>query len=204
MTLIDDLPTHSIEGLPLLVATPASWAQVAAEDIDALLADHAHCEMKAAATGFRLLGSYPDRDALVDAMSALVREELRHFERVRALLLDRGLKLGKPRPDRYVKRLLSESHRGATPGLQLIEKLIVCAFVEARSCERFRVLARTELPDNLAEFYAELALAEDRHHETFLDLARLYAEEDIEERIERVSKIEAEIIQSLPPLSAIH
>ncbi|MDF1663002.1 MAG: tRNA-(ms[2]io[6]A)-hydroxylase [Planctomycetota bacterium] len=204
MTLINNLPKNSIEGLPLLVATPDSWAEAAIEDIGELLADHAHCEMKAAATGFRLLGSYPDRDDLVEAMASLVREEMRHFERVRELLLERGLKLGKPRPDRYVKRLLSESHRGSNPGLQLIEKLIVCAFVEARSCERFRVLARAKLPESLAQFYAELALAEDRHHETFLDLARLYSEDDIEERIARVSKIEADIIQSLPPLSAIH
>lgn len=204
MTLKNGLPENSIEGLPLLVPTPDSWAKTAIQDIDELLADHAHCEMKAAATGFRLLGSYPDRDALVEAMSSLVREEMRHFERVRELLIERGLKLGKPRPDRYVKRLLSESHRGSNPGLQLIEKLIVCAFVEARSCERFRVLARANLPDGLAEFYAELALAEDRHHETFLELARLYAEDDIEPRIARVSEIEATIIQSLPALSAIH
>jgi tRNA 2-(methylsulfanyl)-N6-isopentenyladenosine37 hydroxylase len=205
MSLEGALPRNSIEGLPLKSATPDDWAKVAASDLLSLLQDHAHCEMKAAATGFRLLGSYPDRDALVDAMSALVREEMRHFERVRDMLIERGGRLGKSRPDRYVKRLRTATHKGANPGIQLIDKLIICAFVEARSCERFRVLARAEsLPKDLREFYVELALAEDRHHETFLDLARLYSDSPLNQRIEEVSVLESEIINSLPHLCAIH
>jgi tRNA 2-(methylsulfanyl)-N6-isopentenyladenosine37 hydroxylase len=204
MSLHNAVPECSTAGLPLAVATPGSWAEAATRDFNALLRDHAHCEMKAAATGFRLLGSYPDRDELVEAMSSLVREEMRHFERVRAFLLERGVRLGKARPDRYVNRLRRETHKGSSPGIQLIEKLIMCAFVEARSCERFRVLARADLPGDLLEFYSELALAEDRHHETFLELARLYSEAPIDDRIKEVSLIEAAIIESLPAQSAIH
>lgn len=193
--------TASIEGLPLLAPSSAGWAEAASVDIDALLIDHAHCEMKAAATGFRLLGSYPERVELVEAMLNLVREEMRHFERVRALILDRGLSLGKALPDRYVKRLIA-----AVGGGKLADKLIICAFVEARSCERFRLLAGLgdQLPDGLAAFYAELATAEARHHEVFLDLAALYAEGPIAERVREVGAAEAALIRALPAASAIH
>lgn len=208
MSLAHSIPENVIEGLPLLTPSPENWAEEAVKDIDELLADHAHCEMKAAATGFRLVGSYPERGELVDAMLILIREEMRHFERVRERLEARGGKLGKSRPDRYVGRLRKDSHRGASPGQNLVDKLILCAFVEARSCERFRLLAleQQRLPGDLADFYKELALAEARHHETFLNLAQLYSEVPgrYEQRLRDIAEVESKIIASLPALSAIH
>ena len=205
---VDRLPDASTAGLPLAQPSPEGWAASAARDIDALLIDHAHCEMKAAATGFRLLGSYPERADLVDAMLALVREEMRHFERVKAMIDARGLRFGKARPDRYVKALLAAFNGSSMTGEALIDRLIVCAFVEARSCERFRLLAKEPtVPQELRDFYAELACAEARHHETFIELARDATTESAEAfaaRIHAIAEAEAGIIAALPAESAIH
>jgi tRNA 2-(methylsulfanyl)-N6-isopentenyladenosine37 hydroxylase len=203
MRLAEALPDDPIAGLPLQVASAADWASCALREPLKLLEDHAHCELKAAATGFRLLGSYPEHGAIVDAMLTLVREEMRHFERVREELVKRGqTTLHKPRPDRYVRRLLEASRQGGEPLPRLVDKLLICALIEARSCERFRLLAHAHT--SLSDFYTELALAEDRHHATFIELANVTHGEGVAQRLEALGRYEAEIVTSLPPEPRIH
>jgi tRNA-(ms[2]io[6]A)-hydroxylase len=203
---VDELPLDPLEGLPLAAATPPGWTAVVAREVDLVLSDHAHCELKAASTALRLLGrSARDRELTQD-LCALAREEMRHFERVHELVLARGRELSPPGPDRYVKALRARAQRGLAQGLALLDQLVICAFVEARSCERFRLLAvAPEIEPALRAFYRELALAEARHHELFLrHAARLSGEAAAAERVRQVAAIEAELVRELPLLPRIH
>jgi tRNA-(ms[2]io[6]A)-hydroxylase len=201
----EELPEDPLEGLPLVEPTPGAWARTVERDLDRTLSDHAHCELKAASTALRLLGRYAPDAELSRDLCALAREEMRHFERVHELVLARGGVLAPPGPDRYVKELRARSQRGLTPDLVLLDLLVVCAFVEARSCERFRILACSIEDERLRAFYRELALAEARHHELFLEhAARRSGEERARARTREVAAIEAEIIRSLPLEARIH
>lgn len=203
--ILEALPDDPLEGLPLDAPTPAGWVAIATSDIDALLADHAHCELKAASTAMSLAGRFADRTALVDDMAALAHEEMRHFERVHALVRERGRTLPKVGSDRYVKRLkaLRLPKRPGTSAL--LDALVLCGFVEARSCERFRLLALGPLPEPLRVFYAELASAESRHHEIFFRHGEAEAGEEIARaRIREVAALEAVIIRELSLEPRIH
>lgn len=202
---MDALPHDSLEGLPLLEATPPEWARVVEDGIDLALVDHAHCELKAASTALGLLGRYGHERELAQDLTALAREEMRHFERVHELVLERGLTLSRPAPDRYVQALRGRVQRGRGVDLVFLDSLVVCAFVEARSCERFRVLAREVRDEPLRAFYKELALAEARHHELFLiHAARRVGEAAASERVREVAALEAELVRSLPHAPRIH
>lgn len=195
----------SLLGLPLLEPTPPEWARVVEERIDHALVDHAHCELKAASTALGLLGRYGEDRALAQDLTALAREEMRHFERVHELVLERGRPLTRPGPDRYVQALRKRVQRGQGADLVLLDSLIVCAFVEARSCERFRVLGREIRDERLGAFYRELAAAESRHHELFLEhAARRLGEGVVRVRVGEVARLEAELIRSLPHAPRIH
>jgi tRNA-(ms[2]io[6]A)-hydroxylase len=148
--------------------TPAAWVDAAAANLPELLVDHANCEKKAAATAIALLTRYPDRPALATRMSRLAREELRHFEQVQKILLARGLARRRVSASRYAAGLREAVGR-SEPG-RLVDLLIVGAFIEARSCERFALLA-PRLEPSLAEFYRGLLAAEARHFEQYLALA---------------------------------
>jgi len=195
----------SLEGLPLLAATGPAWAEAVARDVDHVLADHAHCELKAASTALSLVGRYSDDDLLAQDMLALAREEMRHFASVRERLLERGARLPPVGPDRYVKELRRRAQRGLRPGEVGLDALLICAFVEARSCERFRILAAA-LPDpGLRAFYSELASAEARHHELFTGhAARRAGSEATSARTKEIAAIEAELVSSLPIAPRIH
>src|SRR5271154_3622993 len=136
------LPLDPLEGLPLVVATNPAWVEVVRQNLDHVLSDHAHCELKAAAQSLALLGRYAEDEALANDLSSLAREEMRHFDRVRQLVRDRGRKLSLPGPDRYVRELRRRAQRGLDPSRVGLDALVICAFVEARSCERFRLLAK--------------------------------------------------------------
>lgn len=197
------------EIFPLSRATDPEWAVIALGDLDALLVDHAHCEEKAAASALKFLARHADVRGLWRAMAALAHEELRHFRVVVEMLEARGGALTAPKPDRYAGevRRLSASLPGGLGALG--DALMAGAFIEARSCERFRCLAK-ELRGRdgeaaLANFYRQLADAEARHWELFRDLAVEVASPAlVERRIAVLGEAEGALIASLPHGPRIH
>ena len=195
--------------LGLKVATDPAWIERASRELDAVLVDHAHCEMKAASNALALAGRHPERVDLVRRLVAIAQEELVHFERVLAMLDARGLALGTPAVDRYAAELRNASvalPRHVTIDGKphkvhpLVDRLLVGALIEARSCERFRLLLGV-LPEDseLHAFYTELFAAEARHHREFTDLAVLVTGDEalVRERLEQLSNVEGAIVSRL-------
>jgi tRNA-(ms[2]io[6]A)-hydroxylase len=198
--------------LCLKVATDPRWAEHAARNVDAVLVDHAHCEMKAASNALSLAARHPKDLDLVRALTDLAREELEHFQQVLDLLDARGLALGPPSVDTYAAELRKASadrwSLTATGG-KLADRLVVGAVIEARSCERFKLLARTIGAREgggdraLAAFYTELFVAEARHYQFLIDLAIRVsgggpaATQAIHERLEVLAEREAAIVRGL-------
>ena len=198
-------PPDARAGLPLEVATDPQWVFVAASNLPHLLQDHAHCELKAASQALSLVARYADDSPLVGDLLALAREEMRHFDRVRQVLAGRGLPLPPVGPDRYVKELRRLSQRGLGPGLVGLDALLTCGFVEARSCERFRLLGAHLEDADLRDLFLELGLAEARHHELFFEhAARRSGAEPAAERARAIARIEGELVRSLPLAPRIH
>lgn len=177
----------------LACETPDSWIQAALQNQDILLIDHAHCEKKAASTAMRLMFRYVDRIDLLNKMSRLAREELIHFEQVLAIMQDRGVVYDHMSPARYAGGMRKHI-RTSEPG-HLIDLLIVGAFIEARSCERFAKLAPF-LDEELAKFYRSLLKSEGRHYQDYLGLAEEYAGEPIADRVAIFREVERELIES--------
>jgi tRNA 2-(methylsulfanyl)-N6-isopentenyladenosine37 hydroxylase len=170
-------------------ATPAEWADAAADPqaLPMLLADHANCEKKAASTALGMLFRYEDHDALTDRLSRLAREELRHFEQVRQLMRRRGIAWRHVSASRYAAGL-AETVRKAEPG-RLVDRLIVAAFIEARSCERFALLA-PRLDEELGHFYIGLLASEARHFRHYLALAAGFAAGEMDARVAAIREVE--------------
>ena len=185
MTLPDELLAF------LWRATPDAWVRQALAHPEELLIDHANCEKKAASTALNLMFRYIDKPELLQKMSRLAREELRHFEQVIALMSKRGVAYRGLSASHYAQRL-REHVRTVEPG-RLVDTLIVGAFIEARSCERFAKLA-LHLDAELGDFYRSLLKSEARHYQDYLKLARDYADEPIDERIAFFAAIEAQAI----------
>ncbi|MBL7812379.1 MAG: tRNA-(ms[2]io[6]A)-hydroxylase [Bacteroidetes bacterium] len=183
--------------LGLKLPTDPRWVNIAEKSIDEILTDHAWCEQKAASSGISLLVKFPEREELVKEVTPLVAEEWGHFRRVLKEMDKRGLKLGPQRKDEYVNQL-RELQKGGKPGPQLMDMLLVCALIEARSCERFRLLSLYCSDLNLREFYHEFMVSEAGHYHMFLELARLYFPvKRVNERWQYFLQGEAEIMQSL-------
>lgn len=184
-------------------ATPAGWLAVALGGLDELLVDHAHCEKKAAAQALSLLNAYPERERLVRRLSALAIEELRHFRAVCQRIRARGLTLARDPGDPYARRLqrLVRSSGEA----RLVDRLLVCGLIEARSHERLALLGDA-LPDpDLGELYRGLARAEAGHAGLFLDLAvDAGGRERVQARLEELARAEADIVAALPLAPRIH
>ena len=176
-------------------ATPDSWIEMARDPahLELLLTDHAHCEKKAASTAMTLIFRYADRPELLNKMSRLVREELIHFEQVLGIMSARGLRFGHLSSSRYASGL--HGHIRTSEPQRLIDVLIVGAFIEARSCERFAALA-PYLDDELAKFYRSLLRSEGRHYQDYLKLAQQYAREDISDRVAAFRAIECDLVLS--------
>ena len=176
----------------LRVRTPAAWLAAANDRLPELLIDHANCELKAASTALGFIYRYPSRTELAWQMSRLAREELRHFEQVRKILVEMDVTLAPVSASRYAGALRSEV-REKEPD-RLVDMLIVGALIEARSCERFAALI-PQLPDDLARFYQGLLASEARHFERYLDFARAACDdEDFEARVDELRDIEATLI----------
>jgi tRNA-(ms[2]io[6]A)-hydroxylase len=156
----------------LQLPTDPRWVNLATQDLSEILSDHAWCEQKAASSAISLMVQFPEYPELVEQMSALAKEEMEHFQRVFSALKQRGLSLGRERKDAYVGALLDFQIKGQSALNRLRDKLLMAALIEARSCERFRLLSE-QLPDpELKAFYRELMESEAGHYTLFIALAR--------------------------------
>lgn len=164
--------------LGLKLPTDPRWVNLAEISLEAILTDHAYCEQKAAIAGISLVQQYPERTRLVEEVSPVVTEEWGHFRMVLAELKKRGLQLGKQRKDEYVNQLHKFMRKDGSWDSRLIEKLLGFALIEARSCERFRLLSLHIEDDALKEFYHKFMVSEAGHYRMFLDLAKHYGDEE--------------------------
>lgn len=181
--------------------TPDAWIQEALNNQETLLIDHANCEKKAATTAMNLLYKHIDRDDLLKKMSQLAREELLHFEQVVAIMKERGITYRHVSSSRYAAALRDEVRKGGAE--ELIDVLIIGAFIEARSCERFAKLAPF-LDDKLAKFYRSLLRSEGRHYQDYLSLAAQYSRTPITDRIAEFRELERSLIESPDPEFRFH
>ncbi len=189
--------------LHLGAETDPRWLPRALADMDRILLDHAHCEKKAASTALGLIFRYQERPELMRPLSALAREELAHFELVLGVLERRGLRFERLQPSPYAGALMGGVRRGEPE--RLLDTLIACALIEARSCERMRLLADALEDPELAGLYRSLLASEARHHRTYLDLARLYfPERQLRERLEALAAREAAVIAAGGPETRMH
>jgi tRNA 2-(methylsulfanyl)-N6-isopentenyladenosine37 hydroxylase len=190
--------------LCLKVPTDPTWTAIALSDVDAILVDHAQCELKAASNALSLAARHPGDTELVFALTDLAREEIDHFQRVVAALKARGVVGEVPTEDRYAAELRrAVSALPHAPDLSpLVDRLLVCALIEARSCERFKLLAEgaATRADSLAALWDDLFVAEAQHYRTFVDLAVRAAGGDRAvtiARLERLAHLEGEIVRAL-------
>ena len=193
--MINDSAKHVL-GLEL--PTDPRWVNIAEKNIEDILVDHAYCEQKAATSCISIIVLFPEKEKLVEIMTRVVAEEWGHFERVLHELKKRGFKLGFPRTDEYVKQLIKVERKGGSRDQQLMEKLLVNALIEARSCERFRLLWKNIQDEELSKFYYELMVSEANHYKNFLQLAKEYMpEEVVMKRWRELLEIETAIITNL-------
>ena len=193
--MINDSAKHVL-GLEL--PTDPRWVNIAEKNIEDILVDHAYCEQKAATSCISIIVLFPEKEKLVEIMTRVVAEEWGHFERVLHELKKRGFKLGFPRTDEYVKQLIKVERKGGSREQQLMEKLLVNALIEARSCERFRLLWKNIQDEELSKFYYELMVSEANHYKNFLQLAKEYMpEEVVMKRWRELLEIETAIITNL-------
>ncbi|MDC6389961.1 tRNA-(ms[2]io[6]A)-hydroxylase [Maribacter sp. PR1] len=191
--------------LGLKLPTDPRWVNIVEKNIDEILTDHAYCEQKAASTAISLIVSFPEYTELVEEMVALSREEMGHFKMVHDLILERGKKLGRDRKDEYVLELLKFFPKGGSRTTQLVHRLLYAALIEARSCERFRLLSE-ELPDKkLANFYHKLMVSEASHYTMFLKFARQYGDRnEVDEKWQDLLEFEAGIMKNLGTSEKVH
>jgi tRNA 2-(methylsulfanyl)-N6-isopentenyladenosine37 hydroxylase len=188
--------------LSLASVTPPAWTARAVAHLDEILVDHAHCEKKAASTAVSLLFKYPERHALLAPLTQLAREELVHFEAVLGHLAARGVAFRHQVPSPYAAEL-RRAVRQREPA-RLLDTLLCFALIEARSCERLRLLAEA-LDGPLAELYRGLLASEARHHQTYVELAATVAPADeVRARLAELAAHEAAVLAAAPPIARLH
>lgn len=191
--------------LGLKLPTDPRWVNVVEKNIEEILTDHAYCEQKASTNAINLIVQFPEYPDLVEAMLDLAKEELDHFQQVHKLIMSRGYVLGRERRDDYVFELNNFIRKGFERKYVLVDKLLFSALVEARSCERFKVLSEGINDEELRKFYYELMVSEAAHYTMFLKLARKYAEGiDVEKRWEEFLEYEAKVIGKYGKKETIH
>jgi tRNA-(ms[2]io[6]A)-hydroxylase len=192
--------------LGLKLETDPRWVNIVEKNIEEILTDHAYCEQKAATNAISILISYSYHPELVDEMLSLAKEELTHFEMVHQKIKERGYKLGFERKDEYVLELYKFMRKGHIKEIALIDRLLFSAMVEARSCERFKLLSENINDADLREFYHELMISEAGHYTMFLAFARKYGNttEDVNARWQQWLDREAEILKSYGKQETIH
>ena len=160
--------------LGLKLPTDPRWVNIVEKNIEEILTDHAFCEQKATSTAISLIVSFPEYTDLVQEMTALVKEEISHFKMVHDKIIERGWTLGRDRKDDYVIALMKFFPKGGSRTTQLIHRLLLAALIEARSCERFRLLSEELQDEELRVFYRNLMVSEANHYTMFLGFARQY------------------------------
>ena len=185
--------------LGLQLPTDPRWVDLAGKSLEEILTDHAYCEQKAATSCISLIQQYPDKIEMVKSLAPIVTEEWGHFRLVLAELEKRNLKLGRQRKDAYVNGLLEFMKKDGSRDQRLVERLLVCALIEARSCERFRLLSLNLEEQELRKFYHGFMVSEAGHYRLFIDLARQYGESDtvVNARWKAYLAYEAELMQTL-------
>ena len=192
--------------LGLKLPTDPRWVNIVEKNIHEILTDHAFCEQKAASTAISLIVRYPEESELVEAMIALAQEELSHFEIVHQLLRERGWVLGRERKDEYVRDLQQFFPKGGSRKDQLVHQLLYAALIEARSCERFRLLSESIADKSLQKFYRKLMISEAHHYTLFLKLARQYGknEKAVNEKWDALLDFEAQLMKQLGKKETMH
>lgn len=186
--------------LGLKLPTDPRWVNLAEMDLSEILTDHAYCEQKAATACISLIQAYPEKIELVEGLAPIVTEEWGHFRMVHAELKKRNLALGRQRKDEYVNALLAFQEKGGGREAALLEKLLTCAFIEARSCERFRLLSLHCAEAVLRDWYHKFMVSEAGHYKLFLELAELYfGKEKTRSRWQEYLLYEATVMQSMNP-----
>ncbi len=191
--------------LGLKLPTDPRWVNIAEKNIEEILIDHAFCEQKAASTAITMIVLFPEKTELVRAMTDLAQEEMSHFKMVHDLLTERGMSLGRERKDQYVNRLMQFFPKGGSRKDLLIHKLLYAALIEARSCERFRLLSEHLTDKKLARFYRKLMISEANHYTLFLNFARTYEDRKIvDQKWQNLLEFEAKIMLDLGKEETIH
>lgn len=191
--------------LGLKLPTDPRWVNIVEKNIEDILTDHAYCEQKAASTAISLIISFPEYTELVEEMIELVNEEMSHFKMVHDLILENGWILGRDRKDDYVIALLKFFPKGGSRTTQLVHRLLYAALIEARSCERFRLLSEELEDKKLAKFYRKLMISEASHYTMFLNFARQYGERtEVDEKWNQLLDYEAIIMKNLGDKETIH
>ncbi|WP_026752914.1 tRNA-(ms[2]io[6]A)-hydroxylase [Sediminibacter sp. Hel_I_10] len=191
--------------LGLKLPTDPRWVNIVEKNIEDILTDHAYCEQKAASTAISLIVSFPEYTELVTEMTALVKEEMSHFKLVHDRIIQNGWTLGRDRKDAYVIALIQFFPKGGSRTTQLIHRLLYAALIEARSCERFRLLSEELKDQELAEFYRKLMVSEANHYTMFLGFARQYGERDeVDQKWQALLEYEAKIMKDLSKHESIH
>ncbi len=186
--------------LGLGMPTDPRWANLAEKSLEDILTDHAYCEQKAATTCISLIVQYADKPIIVETLTPIVREEWAHFESVLKEIKVRGFTFGLPRKDDYVMEINKIVKKGGSREFQIVEKLLLCALIEARSCERFRTLWRNLDDPKLSKFYYGLMVSEAGHYKTFIKLSQNFADKSyVNNRWKEFLLAEATIIKQLSP-----
>lgn len=192
--------------LGLKLETDPNWINIVEKNISEILTDHAWCEQKAASNAISIVIGWPEHTDLVDTMLSIAKEELTHFEMVHQKIKDRNYELGPERRDDYVNELYKFMRKGFKREIVLIDRLLFAAMVEARSCERFRILSEQISDPELREFYRELMISEANHYTTFLGFARKYGSdfEDVNKRWQMWLEHEANVVKHYGRKETMH
>jgi len=191
--------------LGLQLPTDPRWVNIVEKNIEEILTDHAFCEQKAASTAISFIVTYPEYTDLVQEMIALVKEEISHFKLVHDKIIARGWILGRDRKDEYVNRLMTFFPKGGSRLTNLVHRLLYAALIEARSCERFRLLSEELEDPELSEFYRNLMISEANHYTMFLGFARQYGDrKEVDKKWQDLLEFEAQIMSDLGKSETIH
>ena len=191
--------------LGLKLPTDPRWVNIVEKNIEDILTDHAYCEQKAASTAISLIVSFPEYTELVQEMVNLVKEEISHFKMVHDRIIENGWVMGRDRKDAYVLKIIAFFPKGGNRSTQLVHRLLYAALIEARSCERFRLLSEQLEDKELAEFYRKLMVSEANHYTMFLGFARKYGNrEEVDKKWNDLLDFEAQVMKDLSKEETIH
>ena len=175
--------------LGLKLTTDPNWINIAEGNLEEILTDHAWCEQKAASNAISLVVNNPEKTEMVDMLLEIAQEELSHFKLVHEKIKERGYKLGPERKDDYVNELAKFVRRGVSREASFIDRLLFAAMIEARSCERFRILSENMKDEDLAAFYRDLMISEANHYKVFISFARQYGNREETDKLDGIFRL---------------